>query len=120
MYVHKTADCVMQDGMEFTDAWMGPWLDKTLISVSNRMRDGYTMVASGSHAYLISPMHEVYKYIIDDGLYHPMSSGEQHVYKVKPREVSARYVVMGTIITTAICLVEYIISNTTMSQRYRQ
>ena len=64
VYIDKAADCVMGDGMNLKGAWMAPWMDKTLVSLSNRMRQGYTMVAHGSYAYLISPMHDVYKYVM--------------------------------------------------------
>ena len=87
--VKQVGDCEVHEGMMLKGAWMAPWLDKTLISLANRVKEGYTMIAAGTEAYLISPANNLYKYNLIGGLYHPVTSNVPHgVYVVKPKPLS--------------------------------
>ena len=57
--VVQVGDCEVHEGMKLQGACMAPWMDKTLISLGNRVKEGYTMIAGGTEAYLISPANDL-------------------------------------------------------------
>ena len=69
--ITQTGDCRVEPGVEIEQGWMAPWLDYTLISLSKRMQEGYTLLAAGTEAWLTSPCQKVYKFILREGLLVP-------------------------------------------------
>ena len=68
--------------------------------MSNRVKEGYAMVAAGTEAYLISPVNDLYKYTLIDGLYYPTTKyASQAAYVVKPSGFSSGMVMMTTVMS---------------------
>ena len=106
--VSQMGDCEVHEGMSLKGAWMAPWMNKTLISLGNRVKEGYVMIAAGTNAYLISPVHKIYKYTLSDGLYYPTTTNaNQMTYVVKPRPVSNNMVIIASVLTMAIWVIDY-------------
>ena len=67
--IKQTGDCVVGEGLELQGAWMPPWMSHTQISLSTRLAEGYSLVASGTKAVLLSPANKAYQFIVKDGLF---------------------------------------------------
>ena len=69
--IDSIGDCVTSQGIHLKGAWLAPWLPMTLISLSQLMATGYTFLAKGTQALLVSPGEEVYRYELSNGLLKP-------------------------------------------------
>ena len=69
--IRHTGDCVVEPGIAIEQGYMAPWLDMTLISLTKKLSEGYSFMAEGMNAVLVSPTKHVYRYIVQDGLIVP-------------------------------------------------
>ena len=91
--IDQTGDCMVEPGIEVRGAWMAPWLDYTLLSLTKRLSEGYSLWASGTEAILTAPDKQPHRFIVKDGLL--MSAGDepydytndQVAYKAADRDI---------------------------------
>ena len=75
MRVSNTGDCKVEPGLTLKQGWLAPWLDVTLVSLSRRLAEGYTLnfVARGGQTLLISPQQVVTRLSVVDGSFTPQA-----------------------------------------------
>ena len=64
MEVYSTGTYIHSHHLKVEGAWVCPWMDMSLISMSKLMQDGFTLIAAGAYFLAVSPLKQVYKFEI--------------------------------------------------------
>ena len=121
-HVCKEGDCEVAAGLEVKQGWIAPWMNLTLLSLTQFLKQGYTMCAWGDTATLTSPEGHVHEFKESEGLFKPCVSNaggsRQVAYKTAGRafpKLSGKKVLAGAVACMMLLAVEHIMGGPTMS-----
>ena len=118
--VDSVGDCTVVEGLEVRQGWMAPWMQVSLLSLTQRLKDGYMMVAHGDRAVLVSPDGSSVGFQEQDGLLKPCVGGSNHAaYRSSTVKVKHNKVIpnMNAVLGALVCMavVEYMMNMPGMS-----
>ena len=84
MEVCSTGTYIHSHHLKVEGAWVCPWMDMSLISMSKLMQDGFTLIAGGAYCLAVSPLKQVYKLEISSSGLLALVPGVPQVLQVPP------------------------------------